>query len=317
MLSMFDRGIFTISLDFELAWGSFDSGHDRVWLDYSRRRGESPYAHSRMLVERLLELFERYGIPVTWAVVGHLYLEKCEGHEDMPNTARYAADPKSDARRDPLWYARDLVEKVVAARPRHDVGSHSFSHQMFSSCTRDMAEAELARCVELAGAMGLQLRSFVFPRNQPGHLDLLPRYGFTAVRAGTPLWFQRLPGGVARKAAHVLDAVLALPPGVGLPRRVLPGLWEIPASMFLNSMEGPRRWLVPAARVLKARRGLERAAGTRSIFHLMSHPVNFYVRSDVMFRTLDGILAEAARLRDAGRLCVMTMADVAAHCEAS
>jgi hypothetical protein len=57
-----NNGILTISLDFELLWGLFDKTGGRVDRDYFRR--------TRNLIPGLLELFQAYGVEVTWATVG-------------------------------------------------------------------------------------------------------------------------------------------------------------------------------------------------------------------------------------------------------
>lgn len=326
----FDTGVFTVSLDFELAWGSFDSGNHERYLEHSRVRGDSPFEVSRRVVAGILELFRVHDVAATWATVGHLFLEGChrEGdrkHPDMPRARHawfpddwYALDPCGDAHSSPLWYGRDLVEQVRDATPKHDIGSHSFSHVIFGDpgCSREVAEAELAKCVSLAEGMGIRMSSFVFPRNAMGHVDLLPRHGFRVTREGTPFWYMNLPNRNLRRVAHLADDVLALPPPTGLPRR-LGGLWVVPASMFLQSMDGPRALIPARSRVDKAVRGIERAIRKREIFHLLFHPINFYTSPTRMLGVLDRVLAHAARRRDDGALRVMTMADLADHCDAA
>jgi|AntRauMinimDraft_4_1070384.scaffolds.fasta_scaffold02396_2 hypothetical protein len=69
-----DKGVFTISLDTELAWGAFDKGN----VD----RYEDAYRNTPEVINRLCDLFDEYEIPATWAVVSHL-LESCDGdHSD-------------------------------------------------------------------------------------------------------------------------------------------------------------------------------------------------------------------------------------------
>ena len=58
------RGIFTISLDFELAWGFLD------WPDIGS------YAENlrggRAAIPLILQRFQQYGVHATWATVGFL-----------------------------------------------------------------------------------------------------------------------------------------------------------------------------------------------------------------------------------------------------
>jgi len=64
-----DKPAVVISADVELAWG---------W-QYSRQ-GADPFVmakRSRTNFPLLIELFDRYDVPITWAVVGHLLLHSC------------------------------------------------------------------------------------------------------------------------------------------------------------------------------------------------------------------------------------------------
>ncbi len=326
---LFDRGVFTISLDFELLWGSFDSGKHRKFIDHFARDGGA-FAATRSIVDRLLALFQKYEIPVTWATLGHLFLDHCEPvegikHPDMPRPQHswfrqdwYTHDPCKDYRAEPLWYGRDLIEKILAAKPKHEIGSHSFSHVIFSDagCTTEVAEAELNKCVELARELNLKLESFVFPRNQLGHLDLLPKHGFRIARDGAPMWFLGFRSRTLRRAAHMVDDLIAVTPNCGLPKQTAPGFWMAPVSMFLQSMDGPRRLIPAGSRVRKGIKGIERAVKEKSLFHLSFHPTeNLCFSTDRMFRALEEIIAHAARRRDAGQLHVMTMSGIADYCE--
>ena len=63
---MRERGAFLLSIDTELAWGTVHLGLDKSY--------QAQYAQCREVINRLLELMERFEIKATWAVVGHLFL---------------------------------------------------------------------------------------------------------------------------------------------------------------------------------------------------------------------------------------------------
>jgi hypothetical protein len=327
----FDKAVFMMSLDFELLWGSFDSGKHRKFISHFERNGANPFQVTRAIVDDLLALFQKYDIAVTWATVGHLMLDHCEmqsgvKHPDMPRAKHswfpkdwYTHDPCADARTEPLWYGRDMVEKILSAQPKHDLGSHSFSHVIFSDagCTREVAEAEVRKCVEVARTLNIKMQSFVFPRNEIGYLDVLPKHGFTVTRERPEFWFFQFRNRAVRRMGHMVDDFLAVTPACGRPKTSdAAEIWVVPVSMFLQSMDGARRLIPARSRVRKAVKGIERAIDEQSVFHLSFHPTeNVCFRTEQMFRVLDKILAHAARRRDEGKLQTMTMAEMAGFCE--
>jgi hypothetical protein len=172
--------------------------------------------------------------------------------------------------------------------------------------------ADLEEAVKAARGSALELRSFVFPRNVEGQHELLAGKGFTAYRGADPTWYRSLTGPASR-LAHLFDQALSLPPPVSLPAQTLDGLWNVPGSMLLLSRLGVRRFIPLSARVRKARRGLHRAVREGKVFHLWFHPFNLAVDRRGMFSCLDRILGEVAGLRNAGRLEVKTMSDLASE----
>lgn len=313
------RGVFTLSIDTELAWGGFDRpDREQRW-----RQEEG----SREVVRRLLALFERHRISATWAVVGHLFLERCNGggpvaHPEIPRPYApwfsrdwYSLDPRSSASEAPLWYAPDLIRLLRQASPTQEIASHSFAHLVFgdSGCSADAAAGDLAACEAAAGDWGLNLRSFVFPRNRVGHLPLLPRYGFICYRGPDPTWFEPLPRPL-RRAAHFLDDLAGLPPPTVLPQ-FRSGLWDLPGTMMWQGRDGPRRLLPLGSRVRKALAGLREAARRRRLFHLWFHPVNFVADREAQLAAFERVLAAAAGRRDRGELEILTMASFTARLE--
>lgn len=73
-----DSGYFLFSLDTELAWGHYDYDDLRAKLfspDGSRERRK---------IERILAIFNEFEIVGTWAIVGHLWYERCVECEVCP-----------------------------------------------------------------------------------------------------------------------------------------------------------------------------------------------------------------------------------------
>ena len=310
-------GAFALTFDTELIWGSFDS--------VSAPDFAQMFPDVRGTIDATLALLAKYDVPATWAIVGHLYLRGCSrdaaglAHPELVHPGQswfgrdwYSSDPCTDRARDPLWYGDDVVDAIQAAGPLQEIGCHSFSHAAFDdpSLTEEAVRSDLGACLDLARERGITPRSFVFPRNQEGHHALLAEYGFKAFRGADPTWHRRIRGAAGR-VAHLVDQAAGISPPVSIPYETLPGLWNVPGSMLYMHRTGARRFIPRAARIRKARAGLRTAADRGGVFHLWTHPFNIASDRDVLLATLEAIVRDAARLRDAGRLRIETMGEIA------
>jgi peptidoglycan/xylan/chitin deacetylase (PgdA/CDA1 family) len=307
-------GVFTLSLDFELIWGTLDRSPDTF-----REACETERA---VVVDRLLELLEEFEVSATWCVLGHLFLASCapangRKHPEIvpPRHAGdwFAHDPCGSEQTDPIFYGRSLIEKIRACPVPQEIGCHSFSHPIFEDpgCSMDTARSELAECLRLAGQAGMEMRSFAFPRNRVGHLQVLRDHGFTCYRGPEPTWYEQDGGPKAlRRLGHLLDVLTARRPPVVLPEEALPGLWNLPGSMIYFAAHGFRRHVPMSVRVARAVKGLEAAVRERRVFHLWFHPTNLAFEIDRMFSGLRLIFEHASSLRAQGRLSVLPMAEV-------
>jgi peptidoglycan/xylan/chitin deacetylase (PgdA/CDA1 family) len=319
---LFDRGVFTLSLDFELAWGSRDLMPDiGPLLEASRVLRDG-------LFQRLLGRMTQLEIVATWATVGHLFLDHAEAgaqglHPDLipPRHAWRQAPwlegvPAGDELSHPEFYARSLVIQLHQAG--QEIGCHSFSHPIFGDkgCSRSTAETDIARCVQCAAELDIPLRSFVFPRNSSGFLEVLAKHGFRCWRGEAPVWYHhtRVPRRI-RRAAHYADVARAATPPTVMPIRGPHGLWNIPASGSFFPYSGPRRIIPINRRVRRAIQGIDRAVEERRISHLWLHPINLADDPEPMLAGLLRVLEHAAKLRDQGSLEILSMAAVAERAE--
>jgi hypothetical protein len=275
-------GALCISIDLELAWGIWDK--------------PSAEAHGRceelehFIVDRLVDRFECYGISATWAIVGRLLEQDA-------------------ARQGGIWFAPNLVERVRDASVTQDIGSHGYAHLYFGETDRESLRADLAAARRVHDAHGLPFESFVFPRNQIKHLDLLREVGirvFRSVDLGWHRFVRSWGGAILGRAANFLDKAVPIPPATVVPvthQRLV----ELPSSMLLLARKGVRRAIPPRALVTKASLGLEAARRTGEVFHLWFHPSNFYYDTARQIDTLDQILRRACQLRDRGELEIRPM----------
>jgi hypothetical protein len=277
----FQKPVFTLSLDFELMWGTRDR-------PYSEKFRKICQTERDEVIDRLLQLFCRYRISASWGIVGKLFVEQ---------------NPQ-----DPLLTAGDLIRKIRACSVPQEIGSHTLSHTVMRGATRATAEREIGECVRIARAAGLKLESLIFPRNCVGHLEVAKRFGFTSYRGPEPHWYAAWPR-LLRRIGHMLDILSARTPPPVSPVDE-DGIWNIPGSMLYTPSFGARRLVPVWLRVLRAQRGIDAALAANRIFHLWFHPTDIVCRMDAMFEGLRQILARVADLRDRGRLQVLTMREI-------
>lgn len=297
------RGAFTISLDFELLWGTRDK--------YGPGRFERACRIEReVVIDRLLDLFVEFEMPATWCIVGHLMLDHCSCEDGVkhreivpPKHAWcedwFAYDPCSDEQSAPLYYARSLVEKIQRCSVPQEIGSHTFSHVIFGDpgCSAETARSELAACVEAAKKIGIEMQSFVFARNSIGYLPLLREFGFRCYRGAESRWYGQNRSRILQRLMRLSTILSATDPPVALPVQEAEGLWNLPASMLYFPMHGIRRFVPLTLRVRRAAKGLNAAALQKKIFHLWFHPTNMADHMETMFRGLRMILEYARTLR--------------------
>ena len=298
----FDQPTFIISLDTELIWG---------YVAYLPSKAvslmENDDTKVRGCIDTLLNLFEKHNIPATWAVVGHLFLDHCEcedgtSHKDMPRFKEdwYSTDPCTDIQRDPLYYGKDIVEKILSNQIEHEIGYHSFSHVVFSECSREVAEAEIKEGIKLAKEFGITFKSFVFPENKVGHVDVLKENGFKIYRGENLGRCDINQSFLIRKFNGGIDKMIAPP----AEPKWMDGIWEIPSSMSFCDPQ------IKLSILPRAKLGLYRAIQTKKVFHVFLHPHNLLMYPSLK-DDLDKFLAFVAKKRDGGEIAVMTMGEFA------
>jgi peptidoglycan/xylan/chitin deacetylase (PgdA/CDA1 family) len=295
-----------ISLDAELAWGYHDHPEPPERLRTAREGWTAA-----------LELFDRYRVPATWAVVGHLFLDDCDGrHASHPlGPEWFDRDPGGSIEDYDLWYGPDLLEAIARRDVDHEIACHSFSHVEFGDRTtsRATAVAEVTACLRAADRRGVPLNSFVFPRNNVGYRDVLAEYGFECYRGVKPA--PSYEDSRLRPVVKLLDWYFGgESPPVVTPAVDEHGLVDVPASLYLFAFEGRPRSLVapvwddPAVTV--ARRGVDRVSDAEGVFHMWLHPHDLLQPDGV--ERLDAILSYVDERRAEGTVAVRTMREAAA-----
>lgn len=271
------KGVFCISIDTELLWG--------------RKYQPQAFTHDaqkvRSVVKKLLRLFKKYEIPVTWAIVAELF---------TPGSS--------------LWHAPAMI-KAIQKSKNQEIACHSFSHLIFDEkkCPAWIAEKEIQDCLKIAKEQKIKFKSFVFPFNRPGYLKILKKHGFRFFRGPEKVWFNQL--GRGEKLGQIIDFLLLLNPPVSPPIKDRSGLINIPNSMYFISARGLRKLIPPRFRLLKAKKGLNTAVKKKAVFHLWFHAIDLTKKTKEIFWELEEVLKYAVKLRKEGKLAIKSMAQTA------
>lgn len=302
----FDNGAVVISIDTEQIWGHFDVAQK---YDFCERFPDAPSIN-----DRLLDAICSAGLSATWDVVGALSLPGSAGASDprmygLPQ--RWIARiPAGDETTIPLWYRRHFVTAIRDASPTQEIALHGgLTHMIWGNRNNSSQtlRLEMSRGLEALNEIGVQPRSFVFPRDLEGHYDVLAEGGIECYRGRAPIASEKFGYSKASSIVRTFEEMAALTPPPIWPIEVLPGLWNIPASLFIYNMGRSRaRWAPLHLRLDRVRRGVEAAMRSKGIFHLALHPENL-AESPEAFGVFEAILSYIASMRNAG-IEILTMA---------
>lgn len=316
-------GTLVISLDFELFWGMRD------------RRTIAAYGHRilgvREALPRMLQAFDAHDVRATFATVGLLFFEDKESLLRglpvlRPSYANTALSPYhghiegigKDEASDPYHYGASLI-RMIQAHPAHEIAGHTFSHYycLEQGQTEEQFDADMAAAVNAAKAMGIALRSFIFPRNQYNerYLTICARHGIIAYRGNERSWLyaarNREDESRFRRALRLLDTWLPISGANTHAPEVKSGLpINIPSSRFLRPYSA-RLAPLDGLKLRRIERAMTRAARRGEVFHLWWHPHNFGADLGKNLTYLERILTHFDTLRARFGMEIRTMAELA------
>jgi peptidoglycan/xylan/chitin deacetylase (PgdA/CDA1 family) len=105
------------------------------------------------IVPALVQFFDDMAIPVTFAVRGQL-----------------------------VEVESPVLKMLLDSQVGHEIAAHGYYHRTFTSLSESEAQNELEMTSSAFGKIGLNPKSFVFPRNQVNHLGLLSKFGYVSYR---------------------------------------------------------------------------------------------------------------------------------------
>ena len=291
------KGIFTISLDFELFWGVRDH---RTLESY----GEN-IRNVHKVVPRLLELFSKYNVHCTWATVGFLFFnEKKEMipylPAEFPRYKKKEYDPYSYIDQNELekiyHFAPALIEQIKKT-PGQEIGTHTFSHfyTLEKNTTIGQFKNDLRSAIAIAKEKGIEIKSIVFPRNQYSdeHINACLEEGIKIYRgnelSGAYKPISRENENIFRKGVRFTDAYINI---TGHHCHAIPAANEIinvPASRFLRPYN-PKFKLLDPLKLRRIKQGIKFAAKHGLVYQLWWHPHNFGKYMEENFTFLEQVL---------------------------
>jgi peptidoglycan/xylan/chitin deacetylase (PgdA/CDA1 family) len=294
-------GRFIISFDCEGKWGMADHitrHHDRVITGTALIRA----------YEKLLGLLAAYEVPATFAFVMGFVLSggereqlaqqfcdvKVNGRNWMRNFRAAEEHGKLDG-----WFCPEAFE-LVRSHAEHEIACHGFRHIPLAEGAVSEADArfELGAARLAAELKRVRLQTFVFPRNQVGHVELLKQEGYIGYRTAPK---QSSFGGRLADLGNELCVWEKAQPELSRNDTIV----SIPSGYFLNWRAGIRQLVPRRITALRWQSIIEDAIVGNRVTHVWLHPHNIITGPET-FDTLERLLAQVVEARTVGTMRTLT-----------
>lgn len=297
------HGSFTISLDFELYWGVRD------------KRTTDAYRQNLLgvweVIPKMLVLFDKYDIHVSWATVGFLFLENEKELRDnfpdnLPEYKEKRLSPysyvnsleDSDSRVDDfnkMHFAKKLIEEIKTY-PFQEIATHTYSHYYTREATISNVafESDMKKAIEVGSKNHIRLESLVFPRNQIDNksLEILKNLGIKTFRGNPEHWAYK-EGEVEKtflqRVFRFVDIYINLSGAHLTIPQDIKKVKELKSSIFFRTFNKKfsfLEWL----KLRRIKNAMCQAAKEGKNFHLWWHPHNFGVNQDENMANLEEVL---------------------------
>jgi hypothetical protein len=198
-----------------------------------------------------------------------------------------------------------LVQQEETGDPqqsRHEIASHGFCHLPFNTdiVSKEQAYEELAATQMIADFKGLDLKTYIFPRNHVAYTNRLAHHGYAGYRVRVNNHPEKL-----RKISSVLQELNVF----GMAQKpVLPEkntLCEIPSGYIINIRSGWRKKIPLKMTRLRWQNIISHAVKSDLVAHLWFHPHNL-ISAPETFDLFRSIIDMASEARDNHGLQILT-----------
>ena len=316
-----EAGALVISLDFEMFWGIADFADIHEWTPIVER--------VHVVVPRLLELFQKYGVHATWATVGALM---CEGRSEFLERLPKPVSPQTKTMLDKLGFteqgkgiscpehilfAPELV-RMAAACEGQEIGTHTFSHYYCDDPFSSPEEfaAELAASQKIAEEKGYPFISAVFPRNQISDqfVNVLQHSSLRCFRGVEHGWIakNRTKLGMLGIILWYLNNYIPIARTCSFFQKdaeQIGCLMNIRNSRFYKPYR-PQYAFAERLKLWRYKLEMKSAAKRGEIYHMYWHPHNFAENTEVNFQQMGELLSFYIRLRDRYGMISLNMSEI-------
>ncbi|MGD9212850.1 MAG: polysaccharide deacetylase family protein [Desulfobacteraceae bacterium] len=320
------EGIFTISLDFELHWGSFEKWPLQKYKQY--------FENTRKIIPKLLDLFKKSDIHVTWATVGLLMHEnKHTAETNFPKIKPgYMKRDLSayeyikeygigvNEKEDPFHFADSIIRRILSYESQ-ELGSHTFSHYYCYEDGQNKKEfrEDLSSAQKAASAYNTRLISLVFPRNQfnKEYLRICHEKGIGIVRTNPANWWwnvnKSLSNSMHKRLVRGLDAYFNIGGKTTSYSKdsikKIEAVYLLPASRFLRPYRIQEMFL-NKNKINRVMYEMKVAAERKEIYHLWWHPHNFGFYPEQNLNGLEEIINCFDMLRSKYKMISLNMGEI-------
>ena len=313
------NGIFVISLDFELQYGVEDK---KNVVEYKKN-----IIGGRGSIEKMLKLFEKYDVHVTWATLGMILANDKEDLEKyLPiKKPKYANEKLSsysymdfignNEEDDPYHYGYSLG-KIISTYPNQEIASHTFSHYYSNEegqTDEDFKSDMMLSKKIIKDKLNFDAVSLVLPRNQINekYIKIVSDLGFTSYRGGNKLFNNNLfSESLPIRILRLIDIYLGISKQTyKLSEVIEENIYNIKSSTFFRPYN-PKIKFLENLKISTMKRKMSNAAKNNEVYHIWWHPHNFGLNQEQNLNQLEELLKHYKFLNKKYGLKSLTMGEI-------
>ena len=315
-LSVNNGGRMLISLDFELLCGNLTNKESK--------EVRTEMLGARSVIPKLLKLFNKYNIHVTWAIVGMLFSNNIEETKRyIPNNVptykniwcsnySYLDSIGKDEEHDPYYYAESIIKKIEGTE-NQEIGTHTFSHYfcLEDGQTQLQFESDLESAVEITqNKTNKEVKSIVFPRNQinKNYVETLKKNGITSYRGCEKNLIYHWPTTTWKRALRLVDTYFNITGYKCYSKSELEqnGICNLKASRFFRGYCEKLK-LIEHIKISRIKGQMKYAAKNGKVFHIWWHPHNMGNNQSANLNQLEELLKYYVTLKNKYGFSSLTM----------